>query len=51
MLTSLEVSTADDLRDELRNAVRDHLADEVRFFELDYQPPPQFAQPRVRQVT
>jgi hypothetical protein len=38
MLTTLEVSATDDIRGELRSVVRDHLADEVSFFELDYQP-------------
>ncbi|KAI9774177.1 MAG: hypothetical protein M1839_001879 [Geoglossum umbratile] len=32
------VSGTEDIRDELRSVVRDHLRDEVSFFELDYQP-------------
>ncbi|KAH9209880.1 hypothetical protein DL95DRAFT_526617 [Leptodontidium sp. 2 PMI_412] len=32
------VSATDDIRDELRSVVREHLTDEVSFFELDYQP-------------
>jgi len=38
MLMISEVSATDDIRDELRCVVRDHLADGVTFFELDYQP-------------
>ena len=38
MLIILEVSATDDIRDELRSVVQDYLADEVSFFELDYQP-------------
>jgi hypothetical protein len=38
MLIILPVSATDDIRDELRDLVRDHLGDEVKFFELDYQP-------------
>ena len=34
----MEVSGTDDIRDELRSVVRDHLMDGVSFFELDYQP-------------
>jgi hypothetical protein len=36
-LMILAVSATDDIRDELRNLVPDHLG-EVKFFELDYQP-------------
>jgi len=34
----LTVSANDEVRDDLRNVVRGHLSDKVRFFELDYQP-------------
>jgi hypothetical protein len=34
----MEVSSTDDIRDELRSVVRGHLTDGVSFFELDYQP-------------
>jgi hypothetical protein len=38
MLTTLEVSATSDIWDTLRSVVRDNLASEVSFFELDYQP-------------
>jgi hypothetical protein len=38
MLITLAVSATDDIRDDLRSIVRDYLADEVSFFELEYQP-------------
>ncbi|KAF1948548.1 hypothetical protein CC80DRAFT_431361 [Byssothecium circinans] len=33
------VSSADDIRDELRSTVREHLRNGVSYFELEYQPP------------
>lgn len=38
MLLIFAVSAANSVRDELRDVVRHHLADRIRFFELEYQP-------------
>lgn len=38
LLLIVVVSAADDIRDELRHVVRDHLTEKVGYFELDFQP-------------
>ena len=37
-LMIVAVSATDDVRDELRCVVRDHLSDKIKYFELDFQP-------------
>ena len=37
-LITSTVSATDEVRDDLRKAVRDHLSEKVQFYELDYQP-------------